>query len=193
MKWEVWRGIGAETIDGVGNVFGVQISLHDLNVRSRRGWSRCVSQMRWMGWSETPMALAIGTPGPVGDSPGGIGAGQGDDPSDDRGRNGRRAGLAGLVAEKAIDALLGEALLPAPDGGSTDAGAAGHFEHRQTVAGETHDLGTQYVFERAVPITDDLIEAVPIGRVQDNADGLGHDPRLAHLKRAVNLLPASTH
>lgn len=49
------------------------------------------------------------------------------------------------------------------------------------------------MFEGAVAVTDDLIEAIAIGVVQDDADGLGHDHRLTHPTRDVNLPSASMH
>lgn len=73
--------------------------------------------------------------GPMGYSPGWLGAGQGDDPRDDGRRNGRCARLAGLVSKKAVDTFFGEALLPSPDGRPADASTSRHFEHRQTIAG----------------------------------------------------------
>ena len=96
---------------------------------------------------------------------------------DDGRGDGRRAGLAGLVAKQAVDALLGEALLPAPDRRAADAGAPRHFEHRQSLAGKQNDLGALHMFEGAAAITGDLLEA-PIhvkGRKQSGPCGKRRD------------------
>jgi hypothetical protein len=112
--------------------------------------------------------------GPMGYGTGRFGAGQHDDPYDDGRGDLRRTGFARLVAEKTIDAFLSETLLPSPDRRAADASAAGHFEHRQTVAGEQHDPGAQHMLERAVAVTDDLFKPSTIG-VQEDVDGLGHE------------------
>jgi hypothetical protein len=47
------------------------------------------------------------------------------------------------------------------------------------------------VLEGAVAITGDLLEALPIGGVQEDADCLGHRPRIASFLSRVNPLFAS--
>ena len=95
-----------------------------------------------------------GPSSPMGDGARRFGAGQGDDPRDDSLGDGRRAGFAGLVMKQAIDAFLGKTSLPAPDRRATDAGAARHFQHRQSITGKEHDFGALHVFQGTVAITD---------------------------------------
>ena len=68
-----------------------------------------------------PDGLRQGAAGPVGDLTGWLGAGQGEHLGDGVGGVRRLAGRAGLVAQQTLDAFLGVALLPAPDGRLTPA------------------------------------------------------------------------
>ncbi|GEP07974.1 hypothetical protein MOX02_60120 [Methylobacterium oxalidis] len=72
-----------------------------------------------------------GATGSVGDLAGRLGAGERQHLGDGAGGVGRLAGRAGLVVQQAVDALLGVALLPAPDGGSADAGLVGDIQDGQ--------------------------------------------------------------
>lgn len=65
----------------------------------------------------------------MGDLIGRLGAGEGQHLGDGTGGVGRLAGRASLVAQQAVDPFFSVALLPAPDGGSTDAGLVGDLEH----------------------------------------------------------------
>jgi hypothetical protein len=63
-----------------------------------------------------------------------LGAGQVDNLGDDFGRKRSAAGLARLVAQEAIDALLSVWRLPAPNRRSADPSGPRHFLHRQAVS-----------------------------------------------------------
>jgi hypothetical protein len=129
----------------------------------------------------------------MGDGAGRFGAGQSDNPRNDSRSDGRRAGLAGLVAKQAIDAFFGKTSLPAPNRGAADAGAARHFQHRQSLAGKKNDFGALHMFEGTVAITDNLLQAFGVGGVQKDADCLGHGRRLARFRDFVNPMTASMH
>jgi hypothetical protein len=58
-----------------------------------------------------------------------LGAGQAHDLGDDAGRKPSAPGLARLVAQQAVDALLSVSRLPAPDRRSADVGALGNFQY----------------------------------------------------------------
>jgi hypothetical protein len=67
----------------------------------------------------------------------------------------RGARWAGLVAQQALDALLGKALLPAPDCGPADAGLPSHVLHAQAFEREQDDACPQDVLEGAGSISGD--------------------------------------
>jgi hypothetical protein len=92
-----------------------------------------------------------------------------------------------------FDAFLSETSLPTPNRGAADAGAARHFQHRQSITGKKHDFGALHVFEGTVAITDGLFEAFGFGSVQEDADGLGHGCRIARLRDFVNPMSAAMH
>ncbi len=70
----------------------------------------------------------------------------------------RCRGLAGrsrLVAQQTVQTLFGEALLPAPNRWTTDAGLTGHRQHGQAFVRQQHDPCTQNMGERTSPVVDD--------------------------------------
>ena len=130
--------------------------------------------------------LRDGAPGPVRDLAGRLGAGDGKDLSDGLGRHGRLAGWTRLVPQQSFDAFFGEALLPAPYRGAAHADALCDLQHRQALVGAEDDARPLDVLVRAVPVSDESGEALTITGVEEDARGLGHAPRLAHLRRTVN-------
>jgi hypothetical protein len=62
------------------------------------------------------------------------------------GRDRRLAGLAGFVAQQARNARLGEALLPAPHGGPTEADALGNPLCRPPIGRGEHGARPLHVF-----------------------------------------------
>ena len=138
--------------------------------------------------------LCHGAAGPVRGLGGGRLTGLFDDLCDDLGRGRRRAGLAGLVAQEAVDALFGIALLPAPDGRARAADLIGDLQNLRLAIGGEHDLGTLDVLERARAIADDGLQTVTIVIGQENTDGLtSHGRSLHRIAPLVNPLSASLH
>jgi len=137
--------------------------------------------------------LRDGAPGPVRDLAGRLGAGDGKDLSDGLGRHGRLAGWTRLVPQQSFDAFFGEALLPAPYRGAAHADALCDLQHRQALVGAQDDARPLDVLVRTVPVGDESHEALTITGVEEDARGLGHAPRLAHLRRTVNPQIASVH
>ncbi len=72
-----------------------------------------------------------------------------------RGR--RRAGRPRLVAQQAVQPLLGEALLPAPHHGAAHASLPGHLQHGQALVRQQHDAGTQHVLDGLTAVFDDRL------------------------------------
>ena len=99
--------------------------------------------------------LGHGAAGPMGGFARRFGTGQLQNFGDDFGRERRPAGLARLVAQEAVDALLAVSPLPAPDCGAAYAGAARDFQNRQALGGKQNDLRTLDMLQRAVSITND--------------------------------------
>ncbi len=100
----------------------------------------------------------------------------------------RCRGLAGrsrLVAQQAIQALLGEALLPAPDRRTTDADLSGHRQHGQAFVRQQHDPCTENMGERSTAVVDDPAQRVAGLRGQHKGDSLGHaaQTRTIHTRR----------
>jgi hypothetical protein len=112
----------------------------------------------------------------MGDGAGRFSAGQGDDPRDDGSGDRRRPGLARFVAKQAVDAFFGKAPLPAPYRRATNAGAARHFRHWQSVDGEEYDFRGLHVLEAVVAIADYPLEAFDVDGAREDANGLGHTP-----------------
>ena len=122
-----------------------------------------------------------------------LGAGQVDNLGDDPGRKRSAAGLARLVAQQTIDALLGVSRLPPPDRRSADARAPRHFLHRQAVGRTKEDVRPLHMFERAIAIRRDGQQTLTIFGGRKDTDGLSHAHRLAHPHGFVNHPSASVH
>ncbi|SEP29889.1 hypothetical protein SAMN04487843_110121 [Methylobacterium sp. ap11] len=72
---------------------------------------------------------------------------------------GRLAGRAGLISQQALDAFLGVALLPAPDGRPADAGPAGDVGDGEAFGREKDDAGALDVLGGPPPIGDESGQA----------------------------------
>ncbi len=120
-------------------------------------------------------------------------AGQGHDPLHRIRRNRGLARLAARFAQQDIHAPLGEAALPAPDRGTAHPGLPGDLKDRQALRRQQNDPGPLHMLERAVAVPNDGGQPRAVLRADDDADCLGHKPRLAHRRPAVNPLSASMH
>lgn len=69
----------------------------------------------------------------------------------------------GLVAQKAIEAALGEALLRAPDAGPRLSCAPHDLVGAQPVGGEQDNLGAPEVLLRGVAVCDQCVKGATIG------------------------------
>jgi hypothetical protein len=112
-----------------------------------------------------------------------LGAGDRQNLGEGLGRERCLAGRAGLVPQQALDALLGKALLPAPNRRTTHARTLGHLQHGQALAGVEDDARPLHVLLRAVAVGDDRGQAFAITAREDHARGLGHasDSHASHL------------
>ncbi len=120
-------------------------------------------------------------------------AGQRDNAGHRRGRDRWLAGLAGLVAQQAVNASLGEALLPAPDAGAGDAARRCDPLHRAARGGRQDNPGAPDVLARSIAVGDDRFGTPPLDPVHDHANCLGHAGRLARPRPHVNHQNASEH
>src|SRR5829696_5636888 len=82
----------------------------------------------------------------------------------------------GLVPQKAVDALLDEALLPAPDAGLRLAGPAHDRDHADTVRRQQHDLGPPDMLLRAVAVARDYRQTAAVGGSDGEGDAGAHAP-----------------
>ena len=162
-------------------------SFERLKVRTRWGSTRWARQIRWIVRSARPTRSATARPVQCVTSPGGSEQVNGQDLGDGLGRHGRLAGWTRLVPQQSFDAFFGEALLPAPYRGAAHADALCDLQHRQALVGAEDDARPLDVLVRAVPVSDESGEALTITGVEEDARGLGHAPRLAHLRRNVTV------
>ena len=131
--------------------------------------------------------------GPLRRFAGWLGAGQRHHAADQIGAQRRLAGLAGGIALQAIDPGLGEPPLPALGGGPTDPGAPGDLGDAQPVGRAQDDPSPRDVLLGAVAIGDDRLQTSTILSRDHRADGLSHEPTIAHLPALANRLFASVH
>ena len=122
-----------------------------------------------------------------------LGAGQVHNLGDDPGRKRSAAGLARLVSQQTMDALLGVSRLPAPDRGSADARPPRHFLHRQTVGRTKDDVRPPDMFKWAIAIRDNGQQTLAIFAGRKDTDGLSHAHKLAHPPQFVNHPSVSVH
>ena len=108
------------------------------------------------------------------------------------GRDRRLAGLAGFVAQQALNACFGEALLPAPHRRPAYPDALGNLQRRSSIGRGEHDASPLHVFLPLVAVSHDRFQPFPVYRADDHAYTLSHEPRIAHFW-LVNLLNDSKH
>jgi len=101
---------------------------------------------------------------------------QGDDPFGDVLPERSNARRAGLVAKKAVNAFLHEPCLPAPDAGLRRAGLAHDLVRADAVSGEQNDPGPPDMLLSRVPVLNDGLKPLPIGRRQRDGDSRAHRP-----------------
>lgn len=143
-------------------------SFERLKVRTRCGCRRWASQIRYTDRSEMPTCSATARPAQCVTSPGGS-------------------------EQEALDALVGKALLPAPDRGAAGSGPPRHLQNGQALGREQHDPGALDVLERTRPVTDDARQPRLRGFVEENTDSLSDPLRLAYFTDLVNPPYASVH
>jgi hypothetical protein len=71
-------------------------------------------------------------------------------------------GRARFVAQQAVDALMHEALLPAPDAGFGGAGLAHDLGRADTIGAQQHDGGPPDMLLGRVPVADNSLKALPV-------------------------------
>ena len=130
-------------------------SLERLKVRMRCGCSRCCLPQALHRAQADADGFGHGAAGPMRGVARRLGAGQVHNLGDDLGGKRSAAGLARLVAQQTIDALLGVSRLPAPDRGSADARAPRHCLHGQAVGRTKDNVRPLHMFERAIAIRHD--------------------------------------
>ena len=118
--------------------------------------------------------------GPVGRLAGRLGAGQRDHPMHGGVAQRRLAGLAGGIAQQAVDPGLGEPPLPAPHRRPADPGAPGDLGDVQPVGRAQDDPSPRHVLLGAVAIGDDRLQTSTILGRDQRTDDLSHAPSIAH-------------
>lgn len=113
-------------------------------------------------------------PGPVRDLAGRLRAGESQHRTDGSGGLTRFAGWASLLVQQAVEVLLGEALLPALNGGSADAGQVGDLKDGQALGRKQDDASAVDVLEGASTIIADRAQPCLLGLGGDHADGLSY-------------------
>ena len=102
--------------------------------------------------------------------------GQRDDALRDSGVEFRDAGGPRLVAQQPLEALRGEALLPAPDAGLGLAGLAHDRVRAEPFSAQQYDPGPPDVLLGGVPIVDQETKPIKIGRRDRKGDASSHRP-----------------
>jgi hypothetical protein len=100
-----------------------------------------------------------------------------------------------LVAQEAVDALLAEALLPAPDAGLRLAGTAHDLDGAQASGRTKHDRGAPDLLLRGVAVADDLLQVKAIGgsefeRYPSAHAADSHAPRSPGIPRRIQMSDA---
>ena len=96
------------------------------------------------------------------------------------GRDRRLAGFAGFVAQQALNARFGEALLPSPHCRPAEADALGNPLCRTSIGRGEHDAHPLHVFLPLVAVGHDCFQPLPVYRADDHAYTLSHEPSIAH-------------
>lgn len=109
-------------------------------------------------------------------------------PLDGRGGKGRLAGLARLVAQKTINTLLHEALLPTPDHRLGQARAAHDLVGPASVSGGDDHMSPRRVLLAGIAVGDDRFKATAILRGDRDDDASSHSKSLNQDTRSGNPL-----
>ena len=96
-----------------------------------------------------------------------------------------------LVAQQAVEALLAEALLPAPDAGLRLARPAHDLVRAEAVGRQQHDLGPPDMLLGRVAVADQRLEAAAVGGRNVDGDAGAHAPD-SHAASRGNPPPDST-
>ena len=88
----------------------------------------------------------------------------------------RNAGRPRLVAQESLEALFGEAVLPAPDAGLGLARVSHDLDGADAIGAEQHDLRAPNMLVRTVPVIDQRRKALTIGRRNREGYSCTHAP-----------------
>ena len=133
-----------------------------------------------------PAASAIARPVQWVASPGGSAQVSRDHALGHGGAQRRLAGLAGGIAQQAVDAGRDEALLPAPHRGPADPGAPGDTGGGQPLGRAEDDPSARDMLLRAVAIGDDRLETSTILSRDQGTYLLSHRRSMSQPHRLVN-------
>lgn len=103
------------------------------------------------------------------------------------------AGLARLVTEQPIKALLGIALLPAPHRRAASPAAPCNIKDGQAIGRIENDPRPLHMLLRPVTIADDRRQLRSLFNGENEANSLSHTFSMARFANSVNLLNASVH
>jgi len=92
----------------------------------------------------------------------------------------------GLVAQEAVDAFLGEALLPPPNAGLRLLRPAHDLDSAVPVSGQKHDLSPPGVFLRGIAVAADRLQAVAISGSQRERNPWAHAPD-SHAPKSIGI------
>ena len=113
---------------------------------------------------------------PVGRLGGRVAQRQGDHPLSHLRAERRDARWPCLVAQQTVVALLGEALLPAPDAGLRLAGPAHDPIGADAISAVQYDPCAPNMLLGDVAVPDERLQTTTVGRAQDDADSWAHEP-----------------
>src|SRR3954454_481098 len=87
--------------------------------------------------------------------------------------------FARLVSQKAVDAFLGEALLPTPHRGSAHVGLTRDLDDGPSFRRKHNDPGSLNVLLRTIAVIEDRGKRGPVVGPDEDIDGLCHPTRIA--------------
>ena len=147
-----------------------------LKVRTRCGCRPCAAQIRCTVRKDSPAAAAMARPVQWVASPGGSPQVSATTRRTVASAVARLAGLAGLVAQQAVDPRFGEALLPAPHRRPAGPGPPGHLRDLEPVGRVQDDPRPRHMLLRPVAIGQDRRQPLTILSRDKGTDRLCHDP-----------------
>ena len=95
--------------------------------------------------------------------------------------------------QKAVDAFLGKAQLPAPNRWPAHIGTARDFGNSQPIGRMQNDARPLHVFQRTAAVADDSGKTRAVLGIYDHTNFLSHDHRFAWLTQNVNPMIVSVH